>query len=48
LNAAHFYAAKWEFDIIERANPNGYEIAEIKNNLQKRQEESYNYVKGLR
>ena len=34
LSAAHFYATKWEFDIIARANPNGYEIAEIKSNLQ--------------
>jgi putative hydrolases of HD superfamily len=47
LKAAHFYATKWEFDIIERSNPNGYEIAEIKANLQKRQEESYSDIKGL-
>lgn len=34
LSAAHFYATKWEFDIIERANPNGYEIEDIKKRLQ--------------
>ena len=45
LSAAHFYATKWEFDIIERANPNGYEIAEIKKNLQARQEKYYD-LKG--
>jgi Competence protein ComGF len=46
LGAAHFYATKWEFDIIERANPNGYEIAEIKSNLQSKQEKYYD-LKGL-
>ncbi len=34
LSAAHFYATKWEFDIVERANPDGYEIADIKRDLQ--------------
>ena len=29
ISAAHFYATKWEFDIIERANPKGYAIDEI-------------------
>jgi len=47
LNAAHFYATKWEFDIIERANPNGYEIAEIKGNLQARQQKYYD-LEGMR
>jgi putative hydrolase of HD superfamily len=46
LSAAHFYATKWEFDIIARANPNGYEIAEIKSNLQAKQEEYYD-LEGL-
>jgi putative hydrolases of HD superfamily len=41
LNAAHFYATRWEFDIIERANPTGYEIPEIRNFLQGRQERYY-------
>ena len=46
LGAAHFYATKWEFDIIERANPEGYEIAEIKSNVQSNQERYYD-LKGL-
>ena len=41
INAAHFYATRWEFDIIERANPTGYEIPEIKSFLQERQERYY-------
>ena len=41
LSAAHFYATKWEFDIIERANPNGFEIPQIKKNLQTEQEKYY-------
>jgi putative hydrolases of HD superfamily len=46
LSAAHFYATKWEFDIIERANPNGYEIPEIKRSLESRQEKYYD-LKGI-
>ena len=46
LIAAHFYATKWEFDIIERANPNGYEIPKIKKDLQKKQEKYYD-LKGM-
>ncbi|NTU43188.1 MAG: HD domain-containing protein [Nitrospirales bacterium] len=46
LKAAHFYATKWEFDIIERANPGGYEIHEIKRDLQSRQEKYYD-LKGM-
>ncbi len=46
LSAAHFYATKWEFDIIERANPNGYEIPKIKKDLQKKQEKYYD-LKGM-
>jgi putative hydrolase of HD superfamily len=34
LSAAHFYATRWEFNIIERANPGGYEIAETKRRLE--------------
>ncbi len=41
LTAAHFYATRWEFDIIERANPTGYEIPEIRGFLQGRQERYY-------
>lgn len=46
LSAAHFYATKWEFDIIERANPNGYEIRKIKKDLQAKQEKYYD-LKGM-
>jgi putative hydrolase of HD superfamily len=46
LSAAHFYATKWEFDIIERANPGGYEIPEIKKGIQEKQERYYD-LKGM-
>jgi putative hydrolases of HD superfamily len=46
LGAAHFYATKWEFDIIERANPNGYEIPKIKKDIQEKQEMYYD-LKGM-
>jgi putative hydrolases of HD superfamily len=46
LNASHFYATKWEFDIIERANPNGYEIPKIKKEIQGKQEKYYD-LKGM-
>jgi len=46
LSAAHFYATKWEFDIIERATPDGYEIAEIKQNLRSIQEKYYD-LRGI-
>ena len=46
LSAAHFYSTKWEFDIIERANPEGYEISQIKRNLQTQQEKYYD-LKGI-
>jgi putative hydrolase of HD superfamily len=41
LSAAHFYATQWEFNIIERANPQGYEIPEIKSHLQAKRERYY-------
>lgn len=41
INAAHFYATRWEFDIIERTNPSGYEIPAIRGFLQQRQERYY-------
>lgn len=47
LSAAHFYATKWEFDIIERANPDGYEIEKIKRNLQAEQEKYYD-LRGIK
>lgn len=46
LSAAHFYATKWEFDIIERANPGGYEMVDIKRDLQTKQEKYYD-LKGI-
>lgn len=46
LKAAHFYATKWEFNIIERADPWGYEIAEIKKSLSEEQEKYYD-LKGI-
>ncbi|MGZ6223043.1 MAG: HD domain-containing protein, partial [Syntrophales bacterium] len=45
LSAAHFYATKWEFDIIERANPRGYEIEGIRKRLESMQEKYYD-LKG--
>jgi putative hydrolases of HD superfamily len=41
LSAAHFYATQWEFNIIERANPQGYEIPDIKSHLHEKQERYY-------
>ncbi len=46
LGAAHFYATKWEFNIIEHANPQGYDIADIRKDLETRQE-LYLELKGL-
>lgn len=40
--AAHFYATKWEFNIIERVNPKGYLIEEISSNIWKEQEKYRN------
>jgi putative hydrolases of HD superfamily len=46
LDAAHFYATRWEFNIIERANPQGYEIESIKKDLEEKQEQ-YSGLKGM-
>ncbi|MBI5640621.1 MAG: HD domain-containing protein [Nitrospirae bacterium] len=46
LGAAHFYATKWEFNIIDRANPEGYEIAAIRQELEKKQA-YYADLKGM-
>ncbi|MFO0793394.1 MAG: HD domain-containing protein [Candidatus Brocadiaceae bacterium] len=46
LSAAHFYATKWEFNIIEHANPSGYEIDTIRKDLQEKQERYYD-LKGV-
>jgi putative hydrolase of HD superfamily len=47
LNAAHFFATKWEFDIIRRANPDGYEMERIGARLESQQEQYYDLA-GLR
>ena len=46
LSASHFYATKWEFDIIERTNPKGFEIEDIKKRLETEQEKYYD-LKGV-
>lgn len=46
LKAAHAYATNWEFRIIERANPQGYEISEIRRQLQARQKK-YSELSGM-
>lgn len=46
LSAAHFYATKWEFNIIERTNPEGYEIPAIKQSLAEKQDK-YSDLKGM-
>ncbi|MGZ4926940.1 MAG: HD domain-containing protein [Halobacteriota archaeon] len=46
LDAAHFYATKWEFDIIKHENWNDFEIDEIQRGLQRRQE-ALSDVEGL-
>lgn len=47
LGAAHFLATKWEFKFIERANPDGYEIAEIKRDIVK-ENEMYYKLEGMK
>jgi putative hydrolases of HD superfamily len=37
LSAAHVYATLWEFQIIERENPHDYEIEDIKQDLEDKQ-----------
>jgi len=38
LGAAHAYATNWEFNIIERFNPQGFEVNDIKKKLSERKE----------
>ncbi len=47
ISAAHFYATKWEFDIIERSNPSGYGIAEIKKDILSKQKK-YQDLRSMR
>jgi putative hydrolase of HD superfamily len=44
VDTAHMYASKWEFDFIERANPDGYEIVDIKKGYLSSIEEHYDLV----
>jgi len=34
ISAAHFYATKWEFEIIERANPKDYELRSVRDSIE--------------
>ena len=47
LHAAHFFATKWEFDIIRRANPEGHEMERILTRLDAQQEHYYD-LEGIR
>jgi putative hydrolase of HD superfamily len=47
LHAAHFFATRWEFDIIRRANPQGHEMDRIGARLESQQEQ-YLDLPGLR
>ncbi len=47
VDAAHFYVTKWEFDIIRRGNPDGYQIEEISENIRISQEK-YNDLKSMK
>jgi len=47
LHAAHFFATKWEFDIIRRANPEGHEMERILARLDVQQEHYYD-LEGIR
>ena len=46
LNAAHFYATEWEFDIIEKIHPHSFEIEAIKKRLREKRNE-YQDLKGM-
>ena len=47
LKAAHLYSSKWEFDIIERATPDGYDIDLIKKEFEDTMEEFYD-LEGIK
>lgn len=46
LKAAHFYASKWEFDIIYHFNPYMYDVQNIKNIIDKEVEDHY-HLNGM-
>ncbi|TLD87511.1 HD domain-containing protein [Helicobacter sp. MIT 05-5294] len=47
LKASHYYASKWEFDIIYQFNPRLYDVQNIKNALDKQVREYY-HLAGMR
>lgn len=47
IGAAHFFITKWEFDIIQRFNPDGYQVQEIKNSIDKEQNK-YSDIRGVK
>jgi putative hydrolases of HD superfamily len=47
ISAAHFYVTKWEYDIISRFNPGGYQVKEIKSSIEKEQEK-FAQIPGVR
>lgn len=47
LNAASILSTTWEFDIIERADPHGFETKEIKESLEKKLEQ-YADLEGMK
>lgn len=47
LGAAHICATMWEFNIIKRANPDGFEITEIAETLN-RKRETYSDLEGIK
>lgn len=47
LDAAHIYATKWEFDLIEPVNCNDYEIDQMRAKMQERLESCYD-LEGAR
>lgn len=47
LYAAHLYSSKWEFNFIERANPNGYDIDFIKKDFEEKMETLYD-LEGIK
>lgn len=46
ISAAHFYATKWEFGIIKRANPEGHLISEIEADIRGK-EARYHDLAGM-
>ncbi|WP_038602009.1 YfbR-like 5'-deoxynucleotidase [Peptoclostridium acidaminophilum] len=47
LEAAHSYASYWEFGIIERMNPDAFELEHIRDDFV-RKIESYRFLEGMR